>query len=96
MSNTRASFLLILCGLALACSGTSACTDYAGYMFVKHYDQVGGDIGYTAGNINGARDSCNLSQDCVSFNTQGFFKRPLGSLTYKPEYVGCDGIYIKH
>ena len=69
------------------------------YLFIKNYDHVGDDIHFNNNmTINQMIEYANNNEDCVSFNTLGFFKNniKLNNLDTN-QYINKDnhGIFIK-
>lgn len=66
------------------------------FVFIKNTDQIGNDIKYVkSDNIDILKNIANLDDNCVAFNSLGFFKNNIINLTKSNYYSENDGIYIK-
>jgi GR25 family glycosyltransferase involved in LPS biosynthesis len=72
--------------------------DYNNYLFIKDQDQIDNDYindTYIKNNINDLINISNKDDDIVAFNTLGFFKTKIDSLSNSKWYGNNDGIFIK-
>ena len=72
--------------------------DYNNYLFIKDYDQIGNDYinnTYINKDINNLINISNKNDDIIAFNTLGFFKTKIDSLSNSKWYDNNDGIFIK-
>ena len=67
------------------------------FVFFKNVDFHGNDAFYKCASIPVLMDCAKKDENCIAFNTLGFFKHKidLNSLTPSPYFKDCDGIYIK-
>lgn len=66
------------------------------YIFVKGYDIIGNDLFYNNNKNNQFLITLsNTNNDCIGFNTLGFFKHKISKLEKSPYFSKNDGIYIK-
>jgi len=73
---------------------TNLFEEYDQFDFVPQLDQIGNDVHYYKGTLQEMLAKA-LQQDCVAFNTLGFFKNKIDNLTSSPYFNSTDGIYIK-
>jgi GR25 family glycosyltransferase involved in LPS biosynthesis/tetratricopeptide (TPR) repeat protein len=66
-----------------------------GYVFIRGKDQIGEDICRYTKSWTELKKECNQSPTCIGFNTLGFMKHTLRSLTSSRYFAQHDGIFIK-
>ena len=65
------------------------------FVFVKGLDQGGNDVFYHRGSIEECMDIAWKKEECICFNTLGFFKDKIEELHESPYFGENDGIWIK-
>jgi sporulation protein YlmC with PRC-barrel domain len=66
------------------------------FIFVKGYDIIGNDLFYNNNRNNNTLINISLTnENCIGFNTLGFFKNKIGNLQKSQYFNENDGIYIK-
>jgi hypothetical protein len=65
------------------------------FIFIKNLDQPGNDIYYNNKNIDELLKIAINDNNCIGFNTLGFFKNKLDNLSKSQYFNINDGIYIK-
>jgi len=65
------------------------------FIFIPELDQSGYDIYYKKTNIKELLIMANEDENCIAFNTLGFFKNNIEKLTKSIYFKKNDGIYIK-
>jgi hypothetical protein len=66
-----------------------------GYVFIQGKDQIGEDICCSNKSWTELKKECNQSPTCIGFNTLGYMKHTLRSLTSSRYFAQHDGIFIK-
>ena len=67
----------------------------AQYVFVPNVDQIGFDMGYHKKTLEEYFIMAEKDVNCIGFNTLGFFKNKIETLTASQYFGKDDGIYIK-
>ena len=65
------------------------------FIFVRGLDQMGKDLYHQRTSIERCIQRSDKDENCVGFNTLGFFKDKIEHLTSSPYFGEGDGIYIK-
>ena len=65
------------------------------FIFVQGLDQMGCDLFYQKTTMEQCIQRADKDENCVGFNTLGFFKDKIDCLTPSPYFTKKDGIYIK-
>ena len=66
-----------------------------GFVFIPDKDQLEYDIYFNKKSINKMKQIALKNENCIGFNTLGFFKNSIDNLTISKYFNHNDGIYIK-
>ena len=66
------------------------------YIFIEGFDQKDCDLYYRPNkSIDELKKIADVDNNCVCFNTLGFFKNSISNLVKSPYFSGKDGLYVK-
>ena len=65
------------------------------FIFLPHLDQIGNDFHYNRTSLLEMKDRALKNNNCVAFNTLGYFKNKIDKLTSSKYFGSTDGIYVK-
>jgi len=65
------------------------------FIFIPQKDQIGHDLYYNRKSLIDMKDMAENTENCIAFNTLGFFKHKIDNLTESKYFGDSDGIYIK-